>query len=124
MMSVLERPHRVCGGGLQGDRKEEMRERLALLSERQRLRFFAAVGEMLFASLPVSMRCGHAHPRNTIRDNDAEHKGSTFTAAEVDPYLADIVICALRMANTCPGRMIDLESIVVQRIETKNNVKL
>lgn len=56
--------------------------------------------------------------------DDAEHKGSEFKPEEVDKYLADLVICALRMANTCPGRVIDLERIVIDRINEKNNVKL
>lgn len=56
--------------------------------------------------------------------NDAEHKGSTFSAAEVDPYIADLVICALRLANTVPDRKLDLQSVVEDRIETKNQVKL
>lgn len=56
--------------------------------------------------------------------NDAEHGGCEFKPEEVDPYVADLVVCALRMANTCPGRMIDLERAVVERIETKNKVRL
>lgn len=56
--------------------------------------------------------------------NDAEHGGSEFTPEEVDPYVADLVICALRLANTCPGRVIDLEAAVLDRIEGKNGVKL
>lgn len=56
--------------------------------------------------------------------NDAEHAGSEFKSEEVDPYVADLVICALRMANTCPGRVIDLEAAVISRIEKKNDVKV
>jgi len=56
--------------------------------------------------------------------NDAEHEGSEFTKEEVDPYIADLVVCALRLANTCPGRTIDLEQAVIERIESKNGVKL
>jgi hypothetical protein len=52
--------------------------------------------------------------------NDAEHGGCEFTAEETDRYIADLVVCALRMANTCPGRTIDLESAVVDRIAKKN----
>lgn len=52
--------------------------------------------------------------------NDAEHGGSEFTAAEVDNYVADLVVCALRMANTCPGRIIDLQAVVEARIINKN----
>lgn len=56
--------------------------------------------------------------------DDAEHGGSEFKPEEVDSYVADLVICALRMANTCPGRVIDLEAAVIERIEKKNDVKL
>lgn len=56
--------------------------------------------------------------------NDAEHGGSEFTVDEVDPYVADLVICALRMANTCPGRTFDLLQAVTNRIEQKNGVVL
>lgn len=56
--------------------------------------------------------------------NDAEHGGCEFTAEETDRYVADLVLCALRMANTCPGRTIDLQRAVTDRIETKNEVKL
>lgn len=56
--------------------------------------------------------------------NDAEHGGSEFKPEEVDPYIADLVICSLRMANTCPGRIIDLEAAVIERIEKKNQTKL
>ncbi len=38
-------------------------------------------------------------------------------------YLADLVICALRMANTYPDLEIDLQEAVMDRIQDKNNVK-
>ena len=56
--------------------------------------------------------------------NDAEHGGSDFLYSEVAPYIADMVVCAIRMANTCPSGVIDLEEAVIQRIENKNEVKL
>lgn len=43
---------------------------------------------------------------------------------EPDEYMADLVICALRMATTYPGRNIDLNSALIERIESKNGVKL
>jgi len=42
----------------------------------------------------------------------------------VGNYISDLVVCALRMANTFPGGTIDLQDAVVRRIETKNGVKL
>jgi hypothetical protein len=56
--------------------------------------------------------------------NEAEHGGSKFHPEKVDPYVADLVICALRMAKTCPGRPFDLEAAVIHRIETKNDISL
>jgi hypothetical protein len=56
--------------------------------------------------------------------NDAEHGGSDFKPEEVDRYVADLVVCALRMANTCPNRCIDLQRAVEDRIESKNNAEL
>lgn len=56
--------------------------------------------------------------------NDAEHGGSDFKAEDVDRFVADLVVCALRMSNTCPGRTIDLQTAVEQRIENKNDAEL
>jgi phospholipid N-methyltransferase len=56
--------------------------------------------------------------------NDAEHGGSDFKHEEVDRFVADLVVCALRMANTCPGRTIDLQRAVEDRIQTKNEAEL
>jgi hypothetical protein len=56
------------------------------------------------------------HDRTTTDDLDLAEKYSK--------YLADLVVCALRMANTFPGKHIDLERAVIDRLETKNNVKL
>ncbi len=56
--------------------------------------------------------------------NDAEHAGCEFKSEDTDRYIADLVICALRMANTCPGRTIDLQRAVIDRIEGKNGVTL
>lgn len=52
--------------------------------------------------------------------NDAEHGGSDFLPAEIDNYVADLIVCAIRMGNTCPGHIIDLQRVVIERIETKN----
>jgi hypothetical protein len=55
--------------------------------------------------------------------NDAEHGGHDFRHDGVAPYVADLVVCALRMANTCPNRIIDLQAAVEDRIATKNQLK-
>lgn len=52
--------------------------------------------------------------------DEAEHGGNDFKHEEVGKYIADFVICALRMANTCPGGVIDLQRFVEDRIVGKN----
>ena len=57
--------------------------------------------------------------------NDAEHGGVRWgdeaIRGEVGKYVADLVVCALRMANTCPDGQIDLQRAVEDRITNKNN---
>ncbi len=57
--------------------------------------------------------------------DDAEHAGFDFAdpakRAEVEKYIADMVICALRMANTCPDGVVDLQRAVETRLAAKNN---
>ncbi len=52
--------------------------------------------------------------------NEAEHGGHDFAHDQVAKYVADLVICALRMANTCPNGVIDLQRQVEERIAGKN----
>lgn len=52
--------------------------------------------------------------------DDAEHKGHDFQHSAVAPYVADLVVCALRMANVCPNGVIDLQAAVEARIAAKN----
>ena len=58
---------------------------------------------------------------STIVD-DLDHRRKEDFAP--DKYMADLVVCALRMANTFPGATIDLESAVIDRIETANGVTI
>ena len=53
--------------------------------------------------------------------DDAEHGGHEFEHEEVSKYVADMVICALRMANTCPNGIIDLQKTVEERLINKNS---
>ncbi len=53
--------------------------------------------------------------------NRAEHGGHEFEHGAVAPYVADLVICALRMANTCPNGVIDLQRAVEERLSSKND---
>ena len=60
----------------------------------------------------------------TIIDR-AEHAGFAWdeeqNRIEVANYIADLVICALRMSNTCPDGAIDLQEAVENRLAAKNN---
>lgn len=51
--------------------------------------------------------------------DDFDHRRETDDLRAKD-WLADLVICALRMANTYPGGMIDLQTAVITRLEAKN----
>lgn len=56
---------------------------------------------------------------------DADHgRRDSFRTQDVAARLADLVICAMRMANTAPGGLICLQSAVEDRIESKNNIQL
>ena len=54
--------------------------------------------------------------------NDEHTKGET-TAPTAGKYLADLVICAARMANTWPGGAIDLEDAIRARLAEKFPVR-
>jgi hypothetical protein len=56
--------------------------------------------------------------------DDADHGDTSFPRADVEKYLADIVICAVRAASVNPSGSIDIGEAVVGRIESKNEVKL
>ncbi len=47
-----------------------------------------------------------------------------FPLAECEKLLADLVICAMRMANTRPGGAFDLWPAVLRRIDDKNGSNL
>lgn len=60
--------------------------------------------------------------------DDMDHRKETALLANNEAayskYLADLVICALRAANTFPGGVVDLQRAVEERLESKNDVKL
>lgn len=57
--------------------------------------------------------------------DDADHgEPLAFQKSEVEKYLADLVICAIRAANVNPSGSFNLEEAVIRRIESKNGVKL
>ena len=55
---------------------------------------------------------------------EADHSEFGATTEEIKKYLADIVICSLRMACTNPGGKVDLEMAVLDRIAEKMGVRL
>lgn len=60
----------------------------------------------------------------TMVEDAAHDRESFFPKADVEKYLADLVICAMRMANTNPTGLIDLQKAVIERLESKNGVRL
>lgn len=60
-------------------------------------------------------------------DDMDHHKEIADSRPQLDAcrkYVADLVICALRIANTWPGGPIDLQREVEDRLESKNDIKL
>lgn len=55
---------------------------------------------------------------------EADHGGSHFEIPAVEKYVADLVICAARLANVAPHGALDLEKIVFDRIERKMGAKI
>jgi hypothetical protein len=74
----------------------------------------------------VSKAAGHLH----AFADDMDHDRAIAAAAQANThglygkYIADLVVCALRLANTFPGGPLDLQRAVRERIEDKNGVKL
>lgn len=60
--------------------------------------------------------------------DDMDHRRETADEADTQErygkYLADMVVCALRLANTFPGGVLDLQRAVEDRLESKNSVTL
>jgi hypothetical protein len=55
---------------------------------------------------------------------EADHGGQFFVIPDVEKYLADLVICTVRLAITAPNGPFDLEKAVLDRIERKMGVRL
>lgn len=60
--------------------------------------------------------------------DDMDHRKETADEPDLKEryakYVADLVVCALRMANTFPGGVLDLQRAVEDRLESKNGVTL
>jgi len=72
----------------------------------------------------VSKAAGKLHALADDMDHDRELAADNTLPERYGKYIADLVVCALRMANTFPGCQVDLQTAVLDRIETKNEVKL
>ncbi len=57
-------------------------------------------------------------------DHDKSVADQPGLGADFQGKIADMVICALRMANTFPGGVIDLQRAVEDRLQSKNNTTL
>jgi hypothetical protein len=53
---------------------------------------------------------------------EADHGGESFPPQRVADYLADLVICGIRMASKHPYGAIDIENAVIARIREKADV--
>lgn len=53
-----------------------------------------------------------------------EYRRTDFPLADCEKLTADLVICAMRLANVRPGGAFDLWSAVLRRIDDKNGTKL
>lgn len=51
----------------------------------------------------------------------ADHNGemTPFQQKDIAKYVADLIICAARLANVAPGAPIDLDKTVIQRLDQK-----
>jgi hypothetical protein len=72
----------------------------------------------------VSKAAGKLHGLVDDMDHDRAVADDPTLRETYGKYVADLVVCALRMANTFPGGVLDLQYAVHYRIEDKNGVKL
>lgn len=72
----------------------------------------------------VSKAAGKLHGLADDMDHDRAIADQQQLAEQYGKYVADLVVCALRLANTFPGQTLDLEKAVVERITSKNHVPI
>lgn len=72
----------------------------------------------------VSKAAGRLHALADDMDHDRDISLTVSLKESYGKYIADLVVCALRLANTFPGGSLDLQQAVHERIESKNEVKL
>lgn len=72
----------------------------------------------------ISKAAGKLHALADDMDHDRAIADDPASREQHAKYIADLVVCALRLANTFPGGVVDLQAAVHARIEDKNGVKL
>lgn len=72
----------------------------------------------------VGKAMGRLHELADNADHDRGVADSKTLKDDYGKYVADLVVCALRIANTFPGGVLDLQRLVEDRLESKNDVKL
>jgi hypothetical protein len=70
----------------------------------------------------VSKAAGKLHGLADDMDHDREIADDPTLRERHAKYIADLVVCALRCANTFPGGVVDLQTAVEERIVEKNAV--
>ena len=68
----------------------------------------------------VSKAAGKLHALADDMDHDREIADDPTLRQRNAKYIADLVVCALRCANTFPGGIVDLQKTVEERIFEKN----
>ena len=76
--------------------------------------------DMAHAMHHVSKAAGHLHALADDMDHDREIADDATLRDRYGKYVADLVVCALRIANTFPGGVLDLQAAVQDRIVQKN----
>lgn len=72
------------------------------------------------ALVHVTKASGHLAGLVDDMDHDREVADDPTLRERFSKYLADLVVCALRAANTFPGGVVDLQRAVEERITKKN----
>jgi hypothetical protein len=72
----------------------------------------------------VSKAAGKLHALADDMDHDREIADNPTLRERHAKYIADLVVCALRCANTFPGGIVDLQGAVESRIYEKNKPPL
>jgi hypothetical protein len=72
----------------------------------------------------VSKALGKLHGLADDMDHDRALATDASLREKYSKYVADLVVCALRISNVFPSGVVDLQTAVQHRIESKNGVSL